>query len=189
MFAQGNTDEGAREETVPVNPFSTAIVCRNPEQSPAQRARSDPAWKKINADESFSVYKCPKPWTLAIKQYTGMGISQPIQANSGGMLDKLWSGGHQGESLNYAGLNAHELARYLRSLNFEAYVLHTRTTSVVTVGAYDTQDDPAMDVMRQRLNELRPQLREKFVPKDPVAMARVEPFELFHYPMPMEVPR
>ena len=48
-------------------------------------------------------------------------------------------GGRTGEALGAAGLQAHELARFLRTpqlgLGFEAYVLHTRNKSVVTVGA------------------------------------------------------
>jgi hypothetical protein len=44
-------------------------------------------------------------------------------------------------------MQAHELARWLRTkeVGFDAYVLHTRHSSIVTVGAFTGPDDPKME--------------------------------------------
>jgi hypothetical protein len=167
----------------PSNPFHMAIVCRNPVAPAQPRQKIDPAWAKLNSEEEYSVFKCPKPWTMVVKQYAGMGVTQEITASSGGgIMDKLWPTKHQGESLNAAGYNAHELAKTLRKLGFEAYVLHTRTHSIVTVGAFNTSDpyDPEKLRLKQRLDGLRP-----------AQPGQPDPLGLFAYqlPVPMEVPR
>ena len=56
---------------------------------------------------------------------------------------------HEGDSLALAANNAHELARTLRQLKFDAYVLHTRTSSVVSVGAFNGPTDPEVDRLRR----------------------------------------
>jgi hypothetical protein len=181
--AKGVTADGpgAREDVQMEkdNPFQIAIVCRNPTVAAAAAPKSkfDPAWPKLNAEEEYSVFKCPRPWTLAVKQYAGMTVSQSIDASGGGILDKLWPTKHEGVMLNAAAFNAHELAKTLRKLGFDAYVLHTRNSSVVTVGAFAAQDDKEMDRVRERLAALRPSQ-----PGVPDALA------LFPYPAPMEVP-
>jgi hypothetical protein len=60
-----------------------------------------------------------------------------------------------GESLALAANNAHELAKTLTQLKFDAYVLHTRTSSVVSIGAFNDANDPAMRSYRDRIDQLR----------------------------------
>ena len=44
--------------------------------------------------------------------------------------------------------SAHNLAEVLRKMNIDAYVLHTRFASIVTVGAFDRADEPALQSMQ-----------------------------------------
>jgi len=177
-FAMGKDDHGQEKQTVvDDNPFLSAIVCRNPTIKATPKPMVDPAWAKLNSEEEFSVFKCPKPWTLAVKQYFGTALDQPLQS-SGGIMERLWPSKHEGEGINAAAFNAHELARKLRGLGFEAYVLHTRVSSVVTVGGFDGYNDDEMKRMRQRLASLHPNRPD--VP---------DQLGLFLEPPPMPVPR
>jgi hypothetical protein len=157
-----------------VNPFVTSFVVPNPSLPvPRQTANQpDPFWKKLNANETFSLLKCNQPWTLAVKEFPATAYIQPQSAPSG-FLDKLM--GHStGEQLNANALNAHNLAEALRKVGFDAYVLHTRSNSIVTIGGFSGLDDPKMQqVQRAFAGNLQ------FGPN----------LDMFPKPMPMEVPR
>jgi hypothetical protein len=177
--------EGGGYETVPqpVNPFAKAMVVRNPTvRQQQQQSKWDPGWPRLNEGEDYSLLKCPKPWTLVIKQYVGPSTVQE-QTASGGILSKLWPfGNNPGEGISAAGLQAHELARVLRKLNFPAYVLHTRANSIVTVGEFSAEDDPEIAPMKQRIATLQQQMSSN---NDP----RVRDlFTFMGSPLPMEVP-
>jgi hypothetical protein len=181
------TNQPRRREIVtdmkkrPVNPFLTGFVIRNPTlpREDKQVKRYDPAWEKFNEYEDYNLLKCPRPWTLAIKEYLGNRVVQP-QTQSGSFLEKLGLGsGRVGASLSAAGNSAHELADFLRKLGFQAYVLHTRNSSIVTVGAFESMKDPEMERTVDRL------ARFSFTRKD--TGARYD-LGLFPKPVPMEVP-
>src|SRR5690606_26064474 len=82
-----------------------------------------------------------------------------------------------------AALDAWELARYMRQLNFDAYVWHDEYKSVVTVGSVDSPDDPRIPTavatyaakMKTDAKTKRPVLTAEFLtlplnptPSDPV---------------------
>jgi hypothetical protein len=143
----------AIKNRVPINPFLTSFVLPNPSMPHQARPQNkyDPAWEKFNKYESFSLLKCPKPYTLAVREYAGTSVVQPA-AGSGGFLEKIGLGGSKlGEGLGAAGCQAHALAEFLQKLGFQPYVLHTRTSSVVTVGAFDSPQDPEMIRTQDRL--------------------------------------
>jgi hypothetical protein len=112
----------------------------------------DPATlKHLNADESYSLLKCKQPWTLAVKEFMGGMAIQPASAPPT-LLEKLL-GNKSEEHMSAIGKQAHEVAKLLREhLGFEAYVLHTPTSSVVTVGAYA---DPNADELHQAQQKLK----------------------------------
>jgi hypothetical protein len=171
-----------RVKQAPVNPFKNAFTTRNPTlpQQAAAKPKFDPFWKVLNAKEPYSLLKNPKPWTLVIKEYKGSVVVKP-EVGSNKILNALGLGKQKtGEGIAVAGRQAYELAKLLRhpSLGFEAYVFHTRTNSIVTVGGFDGLDDPALARMQQRLAKLR------FADHN-----RHDPVGLFRRPMPMEVPR
>jgi hypothetical protein len=162
-------------EQAVINPFTRSFVVRNPTvpaERPADRNAPDPLWKQLNADEPFSLFKCPHPVTLAIKQFQGAAVVQPKSATSN-FLKMIGFGGKDGELLNAAAMNAHNLAEALRKVGLEAYVLHTRYNSIVTVGGYDSPDDPRLKQMQHQL----------------ASTAGAGPLQLFAQPMPMQVPK
>ncbi|MGH9678120.1 MAG: hypothetical protein ACRD36_13535, partial [Candidatus Acidiferrum sp.] len=61
------------KKKVRVNPFSRAFAIHNP-TIPIEKpvaAKFDPAWKSLNAGESYSLLKNPKTFTLVVKDYAG----------------------------------------------------------------------------------------------------------------------
>jgi hypothetical protein len=166
-----------------VNPFMRSFVVRNPTvlNEPVKEDKHEEKFlHEINADESYSVYKCRKPWTLAVAVFQAPTLVQ--SANSSSFLDKLM-GASNGEHISGAAMTAHNMAKLLEELSHdprlkeplkEVYVFHTRNNSVVTIGGFDRQDDPRMGyvqaVLRDNLLRNNPQL------------------QLLKQPLPMEVP-
>jgi hypothetical protein len=159
-----------------VNPFTTAFVTRNPSIPPAQVSKWDPGLEKFNANEEYSLLRCPRQWTLLVKEYAGCQVVQT--GMSGGIMKDLWPGSNKpGQALDAAGLQAHELARVLRQLNFQSYVLHTRTSSFVTIGAFDNLNEPDVKRVSQQLAALQTRL------------GAGNPLQLARQPLPMQVPK
>ena len=169
----GKGVEVHREE---VNPFSKSFATRNPTipTDKQDKPKFDPFLIKLNAEESYSLLKNKSNWTLAVKEYRGATLTQPTTPNAGGsILEKLGFGPNKpGEALNASALQAHETARVLRRLEFDAHVLHTRNSSIVTVGGFQGIDDPGLAQASAQLASL-----------DLKALA------LFAQPLPMEIPK
>jgi hypothetical protein len=169
FYKDGNPKDG---RFAPINPFTHGMVVPNPTM-PAERANNAAAdmglLRALNADEPFSLLKCPKKYTLAITKYSLSTIIQSKKASSS-FWDKLGMG-EPGDKADGAGVSAHNLANLLREGKFEAYVLHSRHCSYVTVGSYDSSDDPRIKQDQELLLRLNPQLREAahLVPR-PVVM-------------------
>jgi hypothetical protein len=72
-------------------------------------------------------------------------------------------------------MQAHESARVLRRLEFEAYVLHDKTCSYVTVGSFQTKDDPRMTQLAGQIASL--------------SGSDLRPLALFAQPQVMEIPK
>jgi hypothetical protein len=135
--------ETERQETT-VNPFKSSFVAPNPTVSAANaRDKADPFLKELNQGSKYSLLNCSKPWTLVVKDFQGATVVQ-ARSSSSGFLEKLGWGSHAGEQLNAAAMQAEEVARALRELHFDAYVWHTRYSSLVTVGGYDSRTDPQL---------------------------------------------
>jgi len=165
-------------EVVYVNPFQRAFVCRNPSIKHAAPQQPDPATamdisvlRKLNKGEDFSLLQCKKPVTLAVKLFQTASVVQPKSAKEN-LFGKLPIGvTKSGEEVDYAAQSAHNLVEVLRKSKLEAYVLHTKYCSIVTVGGYDSLEDPSLRSMQ---NLLESRLR--------IAMV-----EFFPRPVPMKV--
>lgn len=179
-FKVGENGDQKVAETKPINPFASAMPIKNPLGAKAAQQKFDPLLTKLNGHEEHSLLRNPKPWTLAVKQYNGGSIVTDQQATPT-LWDKLF-GASQGQALDVAEKQSQDLARVLRKLGFEAWVLHLRGSSVVSVGGYDRADDPEMEKMRGRLK----QLTQQIVANDP---QKRDLFQLFAQPLAMEVPR
>lgn len=161
--AEGALGQFKRGEEVYINPFKRAFVGRNPTtkaERPLEWDKMDRAvLERLNRDEPLTLLKCPRPVTLIIKQLNTPTVIQPKSGTSK-FLETLGFGG-KGERVDAAAQNAHNLAELLRKMNVEAYVLHTRYSSIVTVGAFDRPDDPALQSMQHFIEtRLRPHMQQ-----------------------------
>ncbi len=164
-------------EVAYLSPFNQAFVVRNPTVKappPEDRNKPDPFLKKLNENEQYNLLKCRKPWTLAVTQFRGPTTIQSDPGAGKSFLAKLGLGASSADALNATAVNAHNVAELLRKLNFEAYVLHTRYASVVTVGGFDRPDDPQLQAARQRIQGLG-------LDRSPIPM--LSP------PLPMQIPQ
>ncbi|MFO0877509.1 MAG: hypothetical protein U0840_09055 [Gemmataceae bacterium] len=166
-----------------VHPFHNAMVVRNPlvPQSQANKPKWDPFWKQLNENEEFSLLKNPKRYTLVVKEYMGGRTIQQQQQTGGSFLNALGLGGSKaGEALDASAQQAHELARFLRqpAMGFTSWVLHTRYSSVVCVGGFDSPEDPEMQRLQRQITNL------KFN-----SQGGADPIGLVATPIPVEVPR
>ena len=159
-----------------VNPFPTSFLAPNPTVQRQQVAKkADPFLKTMNENEDFSLLNNPKPWTLAVKEYVGDSVVVP-RLDSTPFLETFFKK-KNGDSLNATAMQAHELARVLRELKFDAYVLHTRRSSIVAVGGFGAQGDEQMQKAAEKLLQLQLQTKN----------ARTPGIDLFA--VPMEIPR
>jgi hypothetical protein len=132
--------------------------------------------RALNENEPYSLLKCPKPYTLVVKQFSLPVRIKPDQ-KSNSMLDKISFNWFQEKQEDYAALNAHNLADFLRKGKLEAYVLHTKHCSFVFLGSYDNKDDPKLRLDQERI----PSYNEQF--------NLLPDIRLLAHPLVAEVPR
>ena len=156
---------------VQINPFPNSFAAPNPTIQHDKRAenRVDPILKTLNETEDYSLLRNPKPWTLAVQEYSCGQVVQSSTTKATPFLDSMFSK-KGGDAVTATALQAHELARVLRELKFDAYVLHTRRSSIVAIGGFTDANDPQMQQMAEKIQQLK-----------------IHPVELFV--APMEVPR
>ncbi len=137
-----------------LNPFHKAFVCRNPSlphltAAVKQTNELDPkVLRSLNRDEPFSLLKNTKKFTLLVRHYVTPQVVH-TKEESKSMMEFL--GLHRRDEVDFSALNAHKLAECLRQAKLEAYVLHTQFNSYVTVGSYDSVDDPNLKEMQELL--------------------------------------
>lgn len=157
-----------------VNPFVSSFVTRNPtvpmEKPVNDPTKADKLMRDLNTGRPYNLLANRHPWTLAVKEFTGASVMQS-KSSSGSFLEMLGFNKKSGELLNAGALQAEEVAKVLRNNQLDAYVLHTRSSSVVTVGGFDTMDDPKLAQLQKKL-----------------AGAKIGPIDLFVRPLPMPVP-
>jgi hypothetical protein len=179
LIQRPNSD---RMEMSYVNPFAQSFVVHNPsikQVAQAPQNKPDPILTTLNAAEEFSLLKCSKKFTLAIAQFQGattiVSDVDKGKKKNGSFLDGIGRGGDPGQALNAAAMNAHEVARLFKRLNFEVYVLHARYYSLVTVGGFDRLDEPAVQAAQRQLAQLIPKLEKVPLLREPVPMAIPHP--------------
>jgi hypothetical protein len=169
-----------------ISPFQKAMCVPNPTipHQPRSPRKYDPVWEKLNSEEEYSLLRCHKKFTFAVKEYQGAKVIQSEGAPSGIAAALAWlSGKGNGQLLDAAGLQAHNLAEALHKLNFETYVLHTRTSSVVTIGGFDNPDGEQAQRVRQQIQTFQQQLASAWAPT-----GKQDPLQLFPQPALIEVP-
>jgi hypothetical protein len=181
-----------------INPYLTAHVVPNPLLARSARSGSGPAETgldpfivKLNEGRPYNLLQATKGWTLAVKSF-----SAPVEIvgrNDSSGLMRRPTGSRGADVLQAGAQQAEALAAALRELKgkageplgLEAFVLHTRGASIVTVGQFDGPNDPALLQTRQLLSTIRFNVTEDRSGLRPVANAP----SLFGTLMPMPIPR
>jgi len=163
-----------------INPFQTALVVHNPSiplaNNQADPTKADAFLKEMNASEEYNLLKCSKSWTIVVKMYQGQAQLQTPKKPS--IMAQLGFGKKEPELLNASAAQAHSTAEFLRKMKFDAYVMHHRSYSLVTVGQYDSPDDPNLMAAQKSLAGM--QLKQS---KDVVLET------LNAQPLPMKIPK
>lgn len=141
-------------------PLSKAFLTPNPlltqEELDAAKQAIDPLLVNLNHGEQFSLYESPGKYSLVVARFSGKSINVVNET-----MEKAESYFEKEVSdLDLAALSARNLVRALRSreplsvsghpqfaefsqyCRLEAYVWHDRTYSVVTVGSFESPNDP-----------------------------------------------
>lgn len=166
-----------------INPFQRAFPARNPslpkEQGPNTSEEDLNFLRKVNKNEPFSLLECKKPYTLAIKQFNMQGKPVRDTQEAKGFLksfDYLPFTKPLGQWEDLTAKNAHTVAEALRKSGLpDTYVLHCKHCSYITVGGYDSLDDPRLRAMQ---NFLETGLKHQ----------AYQQLEFFPRPVPMPVP-
>lgn len=150
-------------EKTHLNPFAQAMVVQNPAAPKHLIAKSvglDPFVVRLNEGRPYNLLKATKGWTIGVKAFTA-----PVQIVSKDSEPSVMHrmGLSKGADVLRAGAEQAEvLAKALREmkgpdkqpLHLEAFVLHTRNASIVTVGQFDSPNDPALLETRRVLESL-----------------------------------
>jgi hypothetical protein len=149
-----------------LNPYLTAHVVPNPTiaraAEPTQAEAVDPFIVKLNEGRPYNLLKAKKSWTLGVKSFTAP-VEIVGKGSTGGLLRPFGSASKGVDVLRASAEQAEQLAAGLRglkdkagnSLNLEAFVLHTRSASIVTIGQFDSPTDPALLQMKQLLASMK----------------------------------
>jgi hypothetical protein len=132
-------------------PLSKAFMTVNPLLSPEEvKDRTiDPLLKQLNADMEHSLLKNKGSYTLVVKTFKGSSVMQVGHQVDAGAMKRFES--NFGASLDQSAMDAWALAESLRNAkqhgydkNYDAWVMHDRHQSIVTIGSFDSPDDPRM---------------------------------------------
>jgi hypothetical protein len=133
-------------------PLSGAFLCINPLCSAEDVAarRSDPLIKQLNSGVQHSLTSNKGKYTLVVAHFGGKQFTELREKRS---TEQFLTD----NDLNYAGESACELAVALRQdldparhfRNLDAYVWHDHDHSLVTVGSFSSEHDPAIEHYRK----------------------------------------
>jgi hypothetical protein len=172
-------------------PMGHAFITTNPLRPKSFYANKgiDKFIEKINSDNPYSLLKCPGKYTVQVATFRGR-----VTIDQAKIREMQRSQHFDGGALAQAGEKALKLAEALRIDHYEAYVLHDRYASIVTVGSFDSvgtrrpdgciEVDPRMqDIMRRFSATPAPGGSGTTMPKTLLGI----PFD--SQPIPIEVPQ
>ena len=180
-------------------PMAKAFVTRNPLLPPetAQNKGVDKMVADMNKEVEFSLLKCKGKYTVQVATFTGEVIIDQRK------IQEVQGRENAGQSkLAEAAEKAHNVTIALRKLNYEAYEFHDRSSSIVTVGSFDSTGVPRADG-KTEINPVAFKIIETFKAKDPnnkpgqtsfapsgaLAPERAAGVSMDVQPMMVEVPR
>jgi hypothetical protein len=180
-----------------LNPYACAMVVPNPASSKLrhqEKTKLEPFVVELNRGLENSLLTAKKPWTLLVKSYsTPMRVEG--RGGNGSVFDKKISPGSSGaDILRATAAEAELLTKALRNpahkpRPYEAFVLHHRTGSIVTIGEFDSPDDPELLRVLEELKSLTytPLTQEQKPELGPDGRPKV--LRLFDCMAPIQVPK
>jgi hypothetical protein len=182
--------QGLKGATITTNPYAAAQTLYpghavvpaqggtvDPSAFPIVGAQPDPFIRKLNQGPR-SLLRCPAPYTLPVAEFSGRAGFAILE---GKRKDDPKTRDLKHSPLMTADLDAEKLANQLAKSDvivrtgFPVYVYHDRTASRVTVGAFNTPDDPRARQLRDDL--LRVEIETKRVNKGYDVKARKQLYE------------
>ncbi len=186
----------ARIENGYLNPYMSATVVPNPLiPRPTQPVSNhlDPFIVKLNDGRPYNLLKATKEWTLAVKSFNAPVeiVSKEVDPN----LMRKTDSKKGANALVAAVAQSEMLAKVLREmkgpggqpLGLEAFVLHTRNSSIVTIGQFDGPNDPALLQVQNLLMSMKLNVTQDKMGSQPVGNAPTL-FENRMLPMPIPKP-
>jgi hypothetical protein len=159
MVMRKGADGKSQGETTYFNPYAAAHVVPNPVAAKVETAESAETLKalfRLNEKETLSTLHVAKPYTLVVKSFHPARKGLMDKDGEKSVVQKLFGGGGpDGREMQACANQAAELCKALRNPSFkprpyDAAVLHTFYGSIVTVGGFDSLEDPALlDTARQ----------------------------------------
>lgn len=136
------------------NAFMTVNPMISPEELALMERKRDPLIKRLNSGSEYSLLRNPGKYTLIVASFkgrsTGISMSAP-QDEISRKISKFDQRLETDVSLDKAGYEAWSMAKTLRSQRQEAWVYHDRDQSIVTLGSFDSPDDPRLLRIAERL--------------------------------------
>lgn len=127
-------------------PLSGAFLTINPVLKPGDvvRKKLDPDVVRLNNETRYPLMGCKKPYSVQVATFMGRQTTPIAGSRYQGKEEEFDRdlANANSYSLNRAGEDAEQLAAQLRSKNIEAYTHHDRYQSIVTVGGFDSPQDP-----------------------------------------------
>lgn len=176
-------------------PLHKAFLTRNPllPDDVKNSKGLEPLLVRLNSGTEHSLLQNRRKYSLVVASFNGKSQVDPMKFQE---FDKKLA---TEVTLDNAGLESWQLTKALRSRGIEAYVYHERFRSIVTVGGFDSPDDPEVDRLVQAYGAKykpnaetgAPALVAEMVslpgrrPKDPAAKTWI----MDAYPQLIEVPR
>lgn len=165
-IAKQTPDGKATIEKTYLNPYGQAMVVANPTiprqlPPPGTTSQLDPFIVRLNENRPYNLLTATKTWTLGVKAFNA-----PVRVQTrddDGIMGKLFNTPKGGDALAAGAEAAEQMAKGLREMKdaqgrpvgVEAFVLHHRNGSMVTVGQFDGPTDPALHEMRRKMMAMR----------------------------------
>lgn len=133
----------------PKGPLAGAFMTINPLRKPDEvaRHRVDDETKFLNSGIDHALVGVKKKYTVKIATFSGKSAT-PIGSSryngKEGLFERELQNGAK-YNIVRAGEDAAQLARALRQKGYVAYVYHDKFQSIVTMGGFDSKDDPTIN--------------------------------------------
>lgn len=125
-------------------PLYKAFMTVNPLLSPEEISRKtrDPLIVRLNAQAENSLFENKGKYTLVVASFYGNSQVKPRRFAEFDERLKTQEKLKTNSSLDAAALESWQLMKTMRAQGLEAYIYHERNRSIVTIGAFDSPNDP-----------------------------------------------